>query len=61
MKSQAEALEGHVHYAFCIICTKSLPDILPTPKLVADIIASGKVRAWSLMQVSLSSPPSSPS
>ncbi len=51
VKTQAEALEGDIHYTFCLICTKCLPDIVPTPKLVEEVIASGKVEAWSLIQV----------
>lgn len=53
VKSQAEALEGDVTYDYCLITTKCLPDVLPTPKLVEDVISSGKVKAWSLIQVSL--------
>ncbi|CAD6574599.1 MAG: hypothetical protein TREMPRED_001182 [Tremellales sp. Tagirdzhanova-0007] len=50
VRSQAEALEGDVQYAFCVICTKCLPDILPTAKLVAEGIASHRIGAWSLIQ-----------
>jgi len=53
VKSQAEALQGDVTYDYCLITTKCLPDVLPTPKLVEDVIKSGKVKAWSLIQVSL--------
>jgi 2-dehydropantoate 2-reductase len=51
VKSQAEALEGDVSYDYCMITTKCLPDVLPTPKLVEEVIASKKVKAWSLIQV----------
>ncbi|ORY32287.1 ketopantoate reductase PanE/ApbA C terminal-domain-containing protein [Naematelia encephala] len=50
VKTQAEALEGNVHYALCMICTKCLPDVLPTPTLVGDLIHSGKIGAWALLQ-----------
>ena len=51
VKSQAEALEGDVTYDYCLITTKCLPDVTPTPKLVEQVIASNKVSAWSLIQV----------
>ena len=51
VKTQAEALEGDVTYDYCMITTKCLPDVLPTPKLVEEIIASKKIKAWSLIQV----------
>ncbi|KAK4686277.1 hypothetical protein P7C73_g3854, partial [Tremellales sp. Uapishka_1] len=50
VKSQAEALEGDFHYDFCLVTTKSLPDVLPTPEMLKECIASGKVGAWSLVQ-----------
>lgn len=50
VKSQAEALEGDVKYAFCLITTKCLPDVNPTPNLVRDAIDSGKIGAWALIQ-----------
>jgi len=49
-KSQAEALAGDVKYAFCLITTKCLPDVSPTPKLVEEAIGSGKIGAWALIQ-----------
>lgn len=52
VKSQAEALEGDVKYDLALIATKCLPDVLPTPKLAEEAIQSGKVAAWSLIQVS---------
>lgn len=50
VKSQAEALEGDVTYDFCLITTKCLPDINPTPKLVQEVINSDKVKAFALIQ-----------
>lgn len=52
VKSQSEAFADDTHYAFCLVTTKCLPDVNPTPKLLADAIASGKVGAWALIQVS---------
>ena len=51
VKSQAEALEGDVTYDYCLITTKCLPDINPTHKLVEEVINSGKVKAFALIQV----------
>jgi 2-dehydropantoate 2-reductase len=51
VRSQAEALEGDVFYDYCMITTKCLPDIVTTPELVKEVIASKKVGAWSLLQV----------
>jgi 2-dehydropantoate 2-reductase len=59
VKSQEEALSGDVKYAFCLICTKCLPDVIPTTELVADCIKSGRIGAWSLIQVCRCLPPSS--
>ncbi|GFZ43463.1 hypothetical protein JCM24511_01183 [Saitozyma sp. JCM 24511] len=50
VKSQSEAFADDTHYAFCLVTTKCLPDVNPTPKLLADAIASGKVSAWALIQ-----------
>ncbi|TXT12564.1 uncharacterized protein COLE_02974 [Cutaneotrichosporon oleaginosum] len=47
-KSQAEALDRE--YALCVVCTKSLPDVLPTTDLLADALRSGKVGAYVLIQ-----------
>lgn len=51
VRSQAEALEGNTHYDFCFVTTKCLPDVKPTPELLKDAIASGKIGAWTLLQV----------
>jgi 2-dehydropantoate 2-reductase len=50
VKSQSEALSGSTTYDFALVTTKCLPDVLPTPTLLADAIASRKVKAWSLIQ-----------
>ncbi|WWD17883.1 hypothetical protein CI109_102327 [Kwoniella shandongensis] len=49
-KSQKEALEDGTRYAFALVCTKCLPDVLPNTTLLADAISSGQVEAWSLIQ-----------
>lgn len=60
VSSQAEALVDGTRYAYGFITTKCLPDVLPTPTLVKDALASGRVEAWTLIQVRLrfNSPPS---
>jgi hypothetical protein len=40
-------------YAFVIITTKSLPDILPTESMLEPIIKAGKSKTFVLIQVSL--------
>lgn len=53
-KSQAEALADGTQYAICLVCTKSLPDILPTPVLLADALKSSQIGAYVLIQNGLS-------
>lgn len=52
VKSQTEALSDGTRYAYGLITTKCLPDVLPTTTLVKDALASGQVEAWALIQVS---------
>ncbi|GMK58566.1 hypothetical protein CspeluHIS016_0600080 [Cutaneotrichosporon spelunceum] len=47
-RSQADALDRD--YALCIVCTKSLPDVLPTTDLLWDALHSGKIGAYVLIQ-----------
>jgi 2-dehydropantoate 2-reductase len=47
-KSQVEALDRE--YALCVVCTKSLPDVLPTTDLLWDALRSGKIGAYVLIQ-----------
>ncbi|RSH77047.1 uncharacterized protein EHS24_003670 [Apiotrichum porosum] len=49
-KSQEEALADGTKYALCVVATKSLPDVLPTPTLLAPSIASDQVGAYVLIQ-----------
>ncbi|ORX35942.1 ketopantoate reductase PanE/ApbA-domain-containing protein [Kockovaella imperatae] len=49
-RSQEEALSGNVYYDYCLNCTKYLPDVITTPKLLAPAIASRKIGAWVLIQ-----------
>lgn len=53
-KSQAEALPDGTHYALCVVCTKCLPDVLPTTTLLADALATDQVGAYVLIQNGLS-------
>jgi hypothetical protein len=52
VSSQQEALADGTRYAYGLITTKCLPDVLPTTELVKDALASGQVDAWALIQVS---------
>jgi hypothetical protein len=51
VESQQEALADGTRYAYGLITTKCLLDVLPTVELVKDALASGQVEAWALIQV----------
>ncbi|WWC86262.1 uncharacterized protein L201_001135 [Kwoniella dendrophila CBS 6074] len=50
VKSQQEALAGGKRYSICVVCTKCLPDILPNTVLLKELIESGQIGSWNLLQ-----------
>lgn len=50
VSSQSEALAQTPHFPLCLLTTKSLPDVLPTTKLLEPCIYSRQIGAYSLIQ-----------